>query len=98
MYRQTGFCRFLGFFGLWKINNLPVFSAPWPFDSVPGHHLNSSEINSYWLVLGCVPPNGRTTLPKLFPRADLREFCFASTLGANSEWSGESAHASRLGA
>jgi hypothetical protein len=39
MYRQTGFCRFLGFLGLWKINNLPVFSAPWPFDSVPGHHL-----------------------------------------------------------
>jgi hypothetical protein len=28
MYRQTGFCRFLGFLGLWKINNLPVFSAP----------------------------------------------------------------------
>jgi hypothetical protein len=26
MYRQTGFCRFLGFLGLWKINNLPVFS------------------------------------------------------------------------
>jgi hypothetical protein len=38
MYRQTGFCRFLGFLGLWKINNLPVFSAPWRFDSVPGHH------------------------------------------------------------
>jgi hypothetical protein len=38
MYRQTGFFRFLGFFGLWKINNLPVFSAPWRFDSVPGHH------------------------------------------------------------
>lgn len=37
MNRQTGFCRFLGFFGLWKINNLPVFSAPWPLDSVPGH-------------------------------------------------------------
>src|SRR6478735_6783695 len=32
MYRQTGFCRFSGSFGLWKINNLLVFSAPWPFD------------------------------------------------------------------
>lgn len=38
MYRQTGFCRLLVFFGLCRINNLSVFNASWPFDSVPGHH------------------------------------------------------------
>jgi hypothetical protein len=44
MYRRTGSCRFLGFFGLWKISNLPVFSAPWRFDSVPGHHIRNLPI------------------------------------------------------
>src|SRR5947209_13416803 len=49
MYRQTGFCRFLRFFGLWKINNLLVFSAPWRFDSVPGHYFNGRRRSSIYL-------------------------------------------------
>jgi hypothetical protein len=61
MYRQTGFCRFLGFFGLWKINNLPVFSAPWPFDSVPGHHLYSFREQRLFVTSRAKRYSGYTT-------------------------------------
>ena len=40
MYRQTGFRELFEFLGFRRINNLFVFRARCPVDSVPGHHIS----------------------------------------------------------